>query len=62
MTQKGFNSIIGFLFITLGGFHLLRSILGWEVYIGGVPISIGVSVAIAIVVGFLGYSAFRLNK
>ena len=53
MTQKGFNSIIGFLFIILGGFHLLRSILGWDVYIGGVPIAVGVSVPIAIVVGFL---------
>jgi len=62
MTQKSFNYTSGTLFILITALHLIRSILGWEVYIGGVFIPIGVSVVIFLLAGYLAYSAFRGTK
>jgi len=61
MTQKSFNYIAGSLFILVTALHLIRSILGWEVYVEGVFIPVGVSVALFLFVGYLAYNAFTLG-
>jgi hypothetical protein len=62
MSQKIFNNIAGGIFSLIAVLHLVRSILGWEAYIGGVEISVGVSVIAFLLATFLAYSAFKLGK
>ena len=52
MNQKTFNYLVGVIFSIIGVLHLIRSILGWEVQIGGVNIVVGISV-IAFILSFL---------
>ncbi|HEY4714888.1 MAG TPA: hypothetical protein VIH31_00050 [Candidatus Paceibacterota bacterium] len=62
MSQKSLNLTAGIIFTLIAVLHLIRSILGWEAVIGGISISIGVSVIAFLVATFLAYSAFRLNN
>ena len=62
MNQKSFNQISGIIFAVIAILHLIRSILGWSAEIGGVSISVGVSVIAFLVATFLSYKAFKLNK
>ena len=62
MNQKTLNSTAGVIFTIIAVLHLVRSILGWEAQIGGVSISVGVSVIAFLIATFLAYSAFKLNK
>ncbi|OGI70192.1 hypothetical protein A3A09_02650 [Candidatus Nomurabacteria bacterium RIFCSPLOWO2_01_FULL_42_20] len=62
MNQKALNWAVGIIFSLISILHLTRSILGWEAVIGGVEISIGVSVVAFLIAGFLAYSAFKLTR
>jgi hypothetical protein len=62
MSQKTFNNTIGLIFVIIGAIHLVRSILGWPVFIGTVSIPVGVSVVAFLLSAFFAYTAFKLNK
>ena len=62
MSQKSFNLATGIIFAIIAVSHLIRSILGFDVLVGGVSISIGVSVIAFLATTLLSYSAFRLNN
>jgi hypothetical protein len=62
MSQKTFNTIAVLIFVLVAALHLIRSILGWPVYIGGAEIPVGVSVVAFLAATFLAYNAFKLNK
>jgi phosphatidylserine synthase len=62
MSQKSFNLAAGILFAIVAVLHLVRSILGWDVVIAGMPIPSGVSVVVFLITTLLSYSALKLNK
>ena len=62
MNQKNFNAIVGTLFAVVGLVHLVRSVMGWEVVIGGWVMPVGISVVAFIVLGYLSYTAFTVKQ
>ncbi len=62
MNQKNFNLIAGVAFSVIALIQLVRSILGWEVYVNNLSIPAGVSVVAFLVATFFAYSAFKFNN
>ncbi len=62
MNQKAFNYVTGAIFCVVATLHLIRAILGWQVFVAETEIVVGVSVVAFICALLLAYSAFALNK
>ncbi len=62
MRQKTFLLEAGVIFTVIAGLHLLRILLGWDAVIGGWHLPLWLSWLALAVSGFLGYTAFTLNR
>jgi hypothetical protein len=62
MKLNDFLQVVGSLFIVIAVLHVARLLMGWEIVIGGYAVPIWVSFIGAAVAGFLGYTAFKLEK
>ena len=60
MSQKILNWVVAIVFSIIALIHLVRSILGWDVVVGGVSIPVGLSVVAFLLSVFIAYSAFKL--
>ncbi|TAL49166.1 hypothetical protein EPN83_01340 [Patescibacteria group bacterium] len=62
MSSRTYYKTTTVIFALIGILHLVRIRQGWEAVIGGVSISMGVSVVAAIVAGYLAYRGYALSK
>ena len=62
MTQKQFNLIAGTIFAIIAVLHLLRLYFHWNALIANRPVPLGASVVACLVMGYLAWQGFRLNK
>jgi len=66
LPSKGGKNIItnlaGVLFLVVASLHLVRSIYGWEAYVGDIAIPLWVSWAVVAVTLYLAYVMFRMDK
>jgi len=62
MTQKTYNIVVGFIFLGMGLFHIIRVLYQWQAQIGGLWISFGVSGVGAIIAFLFAFEGFRLGK
>lgn len=62
MREKSFFGAVSFLFAIVFVVHLLRAINGWDWIIGGWSAPMWLSWVAIIVVGYLGWAAFRMRK
>ena len=62
MKQSTFNTLAGIIFALVALLHALRLFRGWEFFIAGRHIPMGLSWAGLALAGFLAYSAFSPKK
>ncbi len=62
MKQKTFTLTVGVVFSIIAVLHVLRLLFGWEAVIGGWSTPLWVSWVAITVSGYLGYTAFKLQK
>jgi len=62
MTHKNFATVAGTVFGLVCIMHVLRLLLGWPMVIGTFVVPTWVSVAGAVVAGYLSLQGFRLQK
>jgi len=56
------TNLAGILFLVIASLHLVRSIYGWEAYVGTITIPLWVSWAVVLVTLYLAYVMFKMDR
>lgn len=62
MNQKTYVQVSGWIFVVIAIMHAMRIVLGWQVVVAGWDVPLLVSIAAAVVGGYLAYISFTLKK
>lgn len=62
MSDKLFYKISAYVFIFVGGLHLIRALYGWDAVVGGVEIPVWWSWGVSLAALYLGYRGLSGKK
>jgi hypothetical protein len=62
MSQKALSLAAGVVFLLIALSHVLRIVLGWRIIIQDFSVPMWASGIAAVIMGYLAYECFRLEK
>lgn len=62
MSKQTYYYVVAGVFFIVGILHLVRSLNGWDLAIGGMVIPTWVSYLVVAMAGYLGYCGYRFGK